>query len=798
MEGVATTIDRGDLSSQYPKSLRKILEQGSLKCVYYQHFPAGVFPRGGKIKESILHTDLKEYLLNRGFEWLYTFQEEAFHAILKGTHTLIIAPTASGKTEAFILPILQCILNSQSQWGGFRSIEREVHAILMYPTKSLARDQYQKLAKIGKHLGITLAVFDGDTPKGERMKIRKNPPDILLTNPDILSWHLRDPHSDLRSLLTNVKHFVLDELHTYIGAFGTNVHFLIRRLKRLLPKAQFIGSSATISNPEDFAHQMFGPGVTVITCHEGRNAPLDFAMVSPEHQATSTAIVQILETMVADGRKLLIFANTHRLAELINLLAQEHGIYSAVHRAGLPAKYRNLVEQAFRSNELDALVATPTLELGIDIGTVDGVVSALVSFPRLIQRMGRAGRKGQESIALLVLNNDDPISEYYTANPNAYLTDFDPAYIEPHNERIAYHQILGACCDRPLHSSEFPEFKSTIQQLCDHHLIYQTPEGEFVPHWREATQQLKRFNLRGVGEAIQIRQGKRTIGERAMPFALEELHQGAVYFNAGRKYVSRSFSFFGSSGFAQVEALPVSYPHRTKALSTALPKYLETYTQRYVFGLKVLFGLLQITKTVTGFVTQHLYNGSLIKEEKLEKPIEYTYKTHGFVFKAPPLPNELFSPYLTTPMNTELNKTNPEGSKGTTMEVLRTGAYHALEHVLIEGSNMLTGGGSRELGGVSVGSSGTIIVHDALPGGSGLSKLLYSRLEDGFSRSQAILKHCKCTTVDGCPRCTYSYQCGNNNRPLFKAGALESLNRILKKVPSSVDIKDYSTLETFV
>ncbi|MHA2407421.1 MAG: Zn-binding domain-containing protein [Candidatus Ranarchaeia archaeon] len=234
-------------------------------------------------------------------------------------------------------------------------------------------------------------------------------------------------------------------------------------------------------------------------------------------------------------------------------------------------------------------------------------------------------------------------------------------------------------------------------------------------------------------------------------------------------------------------------------MGTALPKYLKTFTERDVFGVRVLFGLLQITKKVTGYATKNLYSGVLVREDTLDKPIEYTYKTHGFVFKAPSIPKRVINPHLKKPPKQKSDPgTKPDFYADLSKELLSTGAYHALEHVLIEGSNMLTGGGSRELGGISVGKTGTIIVHDALPGGSGLSKLLYSRLEDALSRSYTILKHCSCKTIDGCPRCTYSYQCGNNNRPLFKDGALQGIKKILDNTPTQVEIKDYSIFDTFV
>ncbi|MHA1353415.1 MAG: Zn-binding domain-containing protein [Candidatus Heimdallarchaeaceae archaeon] len=113
---------------------------------------------------------------------------------------------------------------------------------------------------------------------------------------------------------------------------------------------------------------------------------------------------------------------------------------------------------------------------------------------------------------------------------------------------------------------------------------------------------------------------------------------------------------------------------------------------------------------------------------------------------------------------------------------LVTGTFHAIEHVLIESSEMITGGGSNEIGGISMGHSGAIFVYDGAKGGSGLSKLLFDRLDEALDRSLNILKKCTCKTMDGCPRCTYSYQCGNNNFPLNKYGAIESLTLVKKSI----------------
>lgn len=127
----------------------------------------------------------------------------------------------------------------------------------------------------------------------------------------------------------------------------------------------------------------------------------------------------------------------------------------------------------------------------------------------------------------------------------------------------------------------------------------------------------------------------------------------------------------------------------------------------------------------------------------------------------------------------------------TDQEDLIGGSFHAVEHVLIESSSMLTGGGSSEIGGISMGSSGIIFIYDGIPGGSGLSKLLYNRLDTAFERALKVLNGCSCKRIDGCPACTYSYQCGNNNRPLFKIGAIDVLKKMIQKIKSEIDIKSY-------
>jgi len=191
---------------------------------------------------------LSTFLSKNNLPFLYEFQQEAFDLIDKGEDIVIVAPTGTGKTEAFILPVLTQIWNEASH----PLQRRGVSALIIYPTKALAKDQEKKIKKYGNPLGITCEVYDGDTPKTKREKILESPPDILITNPDMLHYHMRN--LPFVSIIRNLKFIIIDEIHVAIGAFVSNLYFILKRLQRLVSnKIQFIGSSATIGNALDFS-----------------------------------------------------------------------------------------------------------------------------------------------------------------------------------------------------------------------------------------------------------------------------------------------------------------------------------------------------------------------------------------------------------------------------------------------------------------------------------------------------------------------------------------------------------------
>lgn len=715
---------------------------------YVSHFKTLEEPEphlGCKVNELGLDENITKTLKRKNITQFYKFQEDAIHEIMCGNNVIITAPTAAGKTEAFVLPIVQKILEIESSGTV---------AVFVYPTKSLSKDQLPKIKEIADSVGISVAVFDGDTKQQERQKILESPPKIIITNFDVIHYHLWH-RSKFAGLLNSVKFLVVDEAHVYSGIFGSNVHYIIKRLKRICPKLQIVASSATLDNAITFCEQLFDVKFKLVS-GSGRKGKIDFSMLFPSLRTQRTLMVEILKKLTSKNHKALVFSNSHLNSELLTMQARKQKVDVKVHRAGLMANYRKAVENSFKNNTLMAISATPTLELGIDVGSVDGVISSTIPVNRLIQRIGRAARKGQNGYAFLVLGND-PISQYYKNHPDDYFEDVERIYIDPKNPFVEDIQVLAMACDKPIARHELKEHADTIgRHLRAGNLVL--VENRFVPNYSQIESLLNDYSIRGIGKSIDIFLNGKKVGERALPIALEELHESAVYFLAGTRYKVREVGY-PQKMYARLEHLPQNYPYYTKALTEEWPTIETIFEKRQVNGIEVAYCKLHIQKRVHGYVNieigQEITQGQRVL---LERPLEYDFVTKGIVFKAP------------RPVS-EIKKSENE-------EYVEASGYHATEHVVIEGSNMITGGVSQDLGGVSLGTSGLIFVYDSAIGGNGASRALYERLEKAFERSLHIVKECPCKSEAGCPRCTFSYRCGNNNEYLHKFSAAEILQRI--------------------
>ncbi len=598
-------------------------------------------------------------------------------------------------------------------------------------------------------------MFDGDTKITERRDIIDNPPHILVTNFDVLHYHMWH-QTKFSSILSSTRILVTDEAHVYSGIFGSNVHYIIKRLKRICTnKLQFVAASATLDDAKGFCEKLFGEKMQKIQ-GSGKKGQTDFAMLFPSLRTQRSLMVELTKKLTQKNHKTMVFNNSHLNSELLAIQAKKQKVNIKVHRAGLMANYRTFVEKQFKEDMLDAISCTPTLELGIDVGNVDCVISSTIPVNRLIQRIGRAARKGQKGYAFLTLGND-PISQYYKNHPDDYFEDVEKTYIDPKNPFVEEFQVLAMACDRPISKHELKEH----QEVIEHHIIKGTLKefnNRIIPNFDKINSILNEYSIRGIGKSVDIFLNNKKVGDRILPIALEELHKDAIYFLAGIRYKVKEFDY-PEKNYAKIEKIPRDYPYYTKALTEEWPTIETVFEKREAGGVEVAFCKLHIEKKVYGYVNIEL-GQEVAQGEKvlLENPLEYNFVTKGIVFHAP------------RPLKV-IEESEDE-------EYTEASGYHATEHVVIEGSNMITGGASQDLGGISLGTSGLIFIYDGAIGGSGASKALYDRFEKALERSMFIVKECPCKNEAGCPRCTFSYRCGNNNEYLHKYSSLEILERI--------------------
>ncbi len=736
---------------------------------------------GSQVTELPIDDKIISVLSRKGIKYVYKFQEESIKKILLGIDTVIVAPTASGKTEAFCIPILQKISHLAYFLTNQTTVTRsQIFAIFLYPTKALSRDQFPKIREFAESLGIRVGIFDGDTPVNERNMVLSAAPQIIITNFDVLHYHLW--HRTRFSYLLRTSQFlVIDEAHIYTGVFGANVHYIVKRLERLCNnKLQIIAASATLPNAGQFCKTLFGREFEVVQ-GEGRKGKINFVMLFPSLQSHRSLVLDLVKRTTRGGHKTIAFSNSHLGSELLSFYLSRQGIKIKVHRAGLLPSVRKEVEQSFKKGKLMAISATPTLELGIDIGDLDAIVSGIVPINRLTQRFGRAARRGQEGYAFLALGND-PISQYYTSHPDDYFADQEQLYTDPSNPFVQEYQILAMACDKPISKFELYTLNSnntnvnnTIQKLVAENLIRRSSdEKPLVPNFKKAYEILNDYNIRGIGNTVDILFNGNVVGGRSLPQAIEELHENAIYFLSGKRYRVKQLHYDVKSGanqpyYAELISIPTDYPYYTRAMVGEWPNVIQIYEQKKVFGVDVKYCSLKIRKKVVGYtnieIGQEVTQGTKVM---FSEPIEFEFITKGFVFRAP------------KPVDT-LKDANDE-------DYVEMSGYHASEHVLIEGSSMITGGASQDMGGVSLGSSGVIFIHDGSIGGNGASKALYDRFEAAIKRALRILMECPCKSESGCPRCTYSYRCGNNNEYLHKNAAIDILDRAVSGEQTEIDL----------
>ncbi len=717
------------------EALRRAAEESGGRLAYVKREEAGDPEPGPRVSEAGLAPRVASALEALGYERLYRFQHEAYRAWASGSDVFIVSGTGTGKTEAFMIPALETALE-----GGM--------TVILYPTKALARDQMLRIQRFASAVGVGAAVLDGDTPREERSRIYEDPPGILVTNPDMLHYGMA--FSDrFRRLVSRASLVVLDEAHVYRGVFGSHVRWVLYRLERIAGRPRFVLAGATVGNPEDLAWRLTGRKPAVVRGPPRRRGSLVHVMVDAGRSGRVAVAASLIAAAARSGLKVLGFAEGQQSAELIARVARErYGVAAEVHRAGLPAEARRSVEDRFRRGDLMAVVATTTLELGVDIGDLDVVVMAQLpkSYSSYLQRAGRAGRRGRTGYAVTVLA-DDAVESYYLRRPEEYfLRGPEPSFIEPSNREVArVHAAALLLGEGGAKLEELPEeLRLAVEDLAASGLA--RVEGGFARPVRSRARRLleESGGLRSSGPRVRIvEEGAGEIGWREMPQALYDLYPGAVYMHAGRTYLVSSLDLDRME--AVVRRVEEARGYYTRPLYTADVVSMAPLEERRAGPLRLVYAEVKLTIVIEGYSVRDASTGRQVAEVKYQKPIAWTFTTLGVATRYP------------------VPAKPGEGDPA---------AVHALEHALLQAAKPVVGASDSDLGGVGY-PSGHIVIYDSVPGGNGASRLVYERFERVEDMAETILASCSCQ--EGCPRCVYSPHCGHGNRRLSRRRALRLL-----------------------
>jgi DEAD/DEAH box helicase domain-containing protein len=702
---------------------------------------------------------LYDYLTHNGIR-LYSHQCEAINGLRAGKNVIITTPTASGKTLAFNLPV----------FAGLAA-DPGARALYLYPTKALSNDQYATLRAMETFTGIPAkpAIYDGDTPQSKRAAIRKNAR-IVISNPhelhQVLSWHAK-----WSPFFSNLKFVVIDEAHRYRGVFGSQIALLIRRLVRIARSygsdPQFVLSTATLANPEEFAGRLVDRPFTLVDTDGSPHGTRHFVLYNPfydgigersAHQETK----DLLLSCVKGDLQTLCFTGSRKMTELVTIWTREDARRTSArlaqgisaYRAGYLPEERRMIERQLKSGEIRGVVSTNALELGIDIGSLDAVI--IDGYPGTMmsarQQAGRAGRKGGESLAVLVAQAN-PLDQYFMHHPDAFFSrSHEHAIIDTGNPYIVSGHMLCAAAELPLREEAdagfFGEsFASLLLGLAESGLVKKTPRGWVYSGRGRAADAVRLDGM--AAESFRIMCHGRMLETMDRTQAYREAHKGAIMLHQSDTYVVNEMDL--ETHTVRVSETDVDY--YTQPLKEVDLRVIETLATRAVNGVKCAFGDVEVTEQYTAYKIKR--GDTILGVEPLSLP-PLTFRTKAF--------------WLVLP--------DPLAASVSVGGLDLAGGLHGAEHALIALMPLHVMCDRWDIGGLSTPSFSengepTIFVYDGYDGGIGLAEKAFTLLPSLFSSAYELVRDCPCKK--GCPSCIYSPKCGNDNVPLDKEATVKIL-----------------------
>jgi len=729
-----------------------------------------------------VRADLAAVYGEKGVGQLYSHQAAAAAAVHAGRNTVVVTPTASGKTLCYNLPVLNAVLENQ-----------DTRALYLFPTKALAQDQLSELHDLSARLNHRFGVFtyDGDTPADARKAIRERG-HIVLSNPDMLHTGILPHHTRWQRLFENLRFVVLDELHTYRGVFGSHLANVLRRLRRIArfygSDPQFICSSATIANPGELASRLAETEFDVI---EENGAPAGekfFIFYNPPvvnrflgiRRSYINETSRVAQEFLKHDLQTLVFANSRLHTEvLLTYLQQANpmppGQPPAIrgYRGGYLPGERREIERGLREGRIRGVVSTNALELGIDVGSLDATVMA--GYPGTIastwQRAGRAGRRSGSSCAVLVASSA-PLDQFIVQHPN-YFFERSPehAFVRPDNLEILVNHLKCAAFELPISSTETyggVDVTELCERLAEAGFLH--PTGEHW-HWTQEAYPADTVSLRSVTSdnfvIVDTTHETEVIGEVDFSSALTIVHPKAIYLHQGQQYHVDALDF--AERKAYVKRVDVDY--YTDAIRYTQVRVLERAAGDRILasgadaGAERSHGDVLVRSQVIGFKKIKFFTNENVGDGKLELPENEMHTTAFWLTLERPLVESL--PFSVSDRQSGM-----------------FGLLHALESIatlllMCDARDLGTAIGERPPfmvnvhGEPSPGSEieweetpdlkavktlaekeffePNLYLYDAYPGGIGFSEPLYRTHSLLLSKTRELIAACPCE--NGCPSC---------------------------------------------
>ena len=725
----------------------RYIEQRSAE---YSVFPSEMLP------------ELQNCLINNGIDKLYTHQAEMFEKAQQRKNIVITTSTASGKTLGFLLPVVQDILKNPL-----------TRAIFIYPTKALASDQYRVMQPLVEFFGnnkVSIGIYDGDTPVNERSRIR-NSANIILTNPDMLNSAFLPNHSKFgfNFIFANLKYVVVDELHSYRGAFGSHLSNVFRRLRRVCryysSSPQYLCSSATIANPKELAENIFNDEFIVISRDGSPSPEKRYYFLQPPYikgtnfrVAGSSITAELIPELVNEKRSFIAFCKSRKTVEVILREARDKMKYDGLagsyfsdkisgYRGGYTPKERKQIEQKMISGELQGLISTNALELGIDIGKVDTTV--ITGYPgtraSFWQQSGRAGRSGQGSDTYMVLENL-PFDQYLTIDPEwLFDSGCENAVIDRDNLYIQLAHTRAAAAELPLtldDISVFPSLGEIIPVLLKAGEL-RNENGKFV--WNGSQFPAGDFSLRNMDKnryKLINSENNEVITEMDETQAFREIYKDAIYMHDGQSYQVTDLDLKTKRATAK----PTDDNYYTEPFENTDLRIIKTHKTKQFGRTVVKFGDLNVTSSVEGYKRLQFHNHQNLGYEALDPALSKNYDTEGFWIDIPANVDEVYK---------RLSPANE--SKSDFWKSYYEGLGYALQNACMM-TTMTTKddiNASIMIDTESERASMSVCIYDVFTGGLGYAEKAFSVIDTILDNAIKMVSGCQCD--GGCPACVGDY-----------------------------------------